>query len=216
VGRYWRRKFVRSAACSTTVRFTFDDGPDPWGTSLVLDVLKRHAIKATFFVVGENVERHPALFLRIRMEGHDVGHHGYKHRFPWFAGPRSTYRDMLKEESVLRRDGDGIQTELYRPPYGKLNFVSMLVSVLRKRKIVYWTIDPRDYDQSDAQAIRKDVIERLEAGSVVLLHDGGYHRASNGSAVTAEALEMILTDMQEKGLLTEATKQWEMVKQRTT
>jgi len=197
LGRIWRKSFARSTS-GKSIRFTFDDGPDPIGTPGVLDVLSKYGVRAAFFVVGKNVERHPDLLRRIIREGHEIGFHSYSHRFPWLSGPWSTYRDMQREEEVLREFSDGLETRLYRPPYGKFNLVSLFLSLLRKREIVYWTLDAKDYQCLDAREIQQRVTRELKPGSVILFHDGGHHKAEEGSTVTAEALDMILGSLQGK------------------
>lgn len=174
---------------------TFDDGPDPIGTPAVLDILKKHNTKGIFFVVGKKVETYPGIFARIINEGHMVGYHSYSHRFPWLCGPFTTYNDMKMEEKVQKSHSPGMLIQLYRPPYGKFNLASLLLSLFKKRRIMFWTIDPRDYDAMDAKKIYESVLTRLQSNSVVLFHDGGPHFSSKGSTVTAAALDMILNEL---------------------
>lgn len=151
------------------IYLTFDDGPIPELTEWVLDVLKEHKAKATFFCVGENVSKHPEIFQRILAEGHQVGNHtqhhlnGKKTDFETYLTDTNLCDEALKYESV--------STYLFRPPYGRLT--SKQRSELLKRKtIVMWDVLTQDYDQSlDADLILEKSIAATDYGSIVVFHD---------------------------------------------
>ena len=196
-----RRRFLQCANESSHVYLTFDDGPDPQVTPAILDLLDAHGAKASFFILGRSAENHPALVQRIKQSGHSIGDHSYAHKNAWKTGPIATAVDLLHGNLVLTSVIDSLP-RFHRPPFGKLNFVSLLFLLMRRPVVVSWDIDPEDYKSSPGQSIAQYVIERMKPGSVVLLHDGRYNAAvSNRSAEnTLEALRAILEAGREKRL----------------
>jgi glycosyltransferase involved in cell wall biosynthesis/peptidoglycan/xylan/chitin deacetylase (PgdA/CDA1 family) len=154
-----------------SVCVTFDDGPDPELTPALLDVLRDCGIKATFFVIGEKVERHPGIVTRIAAEGHCVASHGFYHN-----DPASTSAGQLLEE--VRRTAKllggllGHDVRLFRPPHGSLT-ASKLLSLWKARQtVVLWNVDPKDYQCKTAQELHDWFgAHALQAGDLVLLHD---------------------------------------------
>jgi len=166
-----RRLLVRGPVNSGLVCLTFDDGPDPVHTGGLLDVLKEEGVPATFFVIGQQAERHPELVRRMAAEGHVVGHHSYCHSDP----QRTSARELLDEVERTRRVLAallGKAPDLFRPPHGKVT-VSKLWKLWRAgQTVVLWNVDTKDYACTSAAELK----ERLEAsplrsGDVVLMHD---------------------------------------------
>lgn len=146
------------------VYLTFDDGPHPVATPIILNALDKFKIKATFFCVGNKVEKYPEIFQRIQAEGHAVANHSYSHRSGW---------NMSTEEFIMdvRRASAQIQSTLFRPPYGRLT--PMQFSLLKfEYKIIMWDVLSKDYDQSisDDEVIH-NVTGNISRGSIVVLHD---------------------------------------------
>ncbi len=146
------------------VYLTFDDGPIPEATPFVLDTLRERGIRATFFMVGENAERHPQLLEAVRREGHAVGNHTYNH----YAGMRHTIRAYVK--NVTRADRV-LHTRLFRPPYGLLR-LPQLVWLTRRYKIVMWDLVTRDYSHHvSAEEVYDNVVRYVRNGSIITFHD---------------------------------------------
>lgn len=171
------------------VALTFDDGPDPNYTGLVLDVLQEKNVKASFFVLGENAKQNPELLLRISKEGHEIGNHGYSHSY------RSSQfvQELAKAEQVIF---DLLQqhTYFYRPPGG---FVSKDVLQGVKAKdhlLTLWSVDSKDWRNPGASQIAQNVIGSSSPGAIILLHDGGERREQ-----TAEALKIIIDRLRNDG-----------------
>ena len=118
-------------------------------------------------------------------------------RHPWKSGPVKTIQDIDKTREVFRSLGEPGRTKLYRPPYGKLNLVQLLYRLWVRQQLVFWTLDPRDYQERSGEQIGRDVMDRLCPGSVVLLHDSRRNPDSDG-IVTVEALELILHEAQDR------------------
>ncbi len=133
---YWRQKFLKSAERSKRIFLTFDDGPVYNSTSEILNLLKKYYIKATFFVVGKNVKINMNIIERIIQEGHAIGIHGNNHLHPWKVNPWRAMKDLSEGSRILK--DIGINTKLIRPPYGKLNLLSLLYIIYNKLIFVHW------------------------------------------------------------------------------
>ena len=145
------------------VYLTFDDGPHPDITPWILDLLSNENIKATFFCVGENVRKYPAIYDRILKDGHAVGNHTMYHN-----NARNTqkkeYFDSIKKASAY------IESNLFRPPYGRLP-ITWENELLKKYKIVMWSWLSYDFDmnQSISKILKK--AKKINSGDILVLHD---------------------------------------------
>ena len=146
------------------VFLTFDDGPTPGVTEWILSTLRRYNAKATFFVLGKNVEMYPDLYQKILAEGHKVGNHTYSHQKGWGMSLERYLEDVDFA-------GDFIHSELFRPPYARVT-PSQMRAVAQKYKVVMWDIVSRDYNRSlSPEKCLKNVTDHITAGSIVVFHD---------------------------------------------
>ncbi len=143
---------------------TFDDGPTPGTTPQILEILQRHEAKATFFCVGENVVKHPDIYQMILASGHGVGNHGYNHLKGWETDT-ATYTENVK------KCRDVVNSDLFRPPYGKIR--RMQRKVLSKHyRIIMWTVLSRDYDaRVDSQTCLEKTWKHTRPGAIIVFHD---------------------------------------------
>lgn len=146
------------------VCLTFDDGPDPLSTPLILEVLHKYEIKAVFFCCGETSELFPDQVQRIISEGHIIGNHTYSHSSGWTNSVISYLRDV--EKAVPCTSG-----KYFRPPWGRLRFLQYLM--LKKQfKIIFWDIMSYDFDDTlPFEKSKRKTIELIRPGSIVVLHD---------------------------------------------
>jgi peptidoglycan-N-acetylglucosamine deacetylase len=143
---------------------TFDDGPIPEVTPWVLDTLLAFDAKATFFCVGDNVEKHSAIYQRILDEGHSVGNHTFNHLNGWQT-------DHVVYLNNVRRCARVVKSRLFRPPYGRL-MPKQRAFLLRHFQIVMWDVLSGDYDASiSPQQCLQNVLDNAQPGSIVLMHD---------------------------------------------
>ena len=150
-----------------SIYLSFDDGPHPEVTSLVLDILKEYNAKATFFCIGKNVAAYPSVYQRIIDEGHAVGNHTYNHLNGWKTEDEEYLNDVYEAQKF-------IDSDLFRPPYGRIsNFKIKLLSKLRYRmKIIMWTVLSGDFDpQISKETCCDNVILNTKSGSIVVFHD---------------------------------------------
>lgn len=146
------------------VYLTFDDGPIPEATPFILDTLREHGIKATFFMVGDNVRKYPELFERIKAEGHQIGNHTFNH-LGAFKHWTLTYIANTQKANDL------IGAHLFRPPHGLMRW-SEYYWLRKKYKIVMWDLVTRDYSKwLTAEEILDNVKRYARNGSIITFHD---------------------------------------------
>tara|TARA_R100001230_G_C5655115_1_gene159983 strand:- start:155 stop:778 length:624 start_codon:yes stop_codon:yes gene_type:complete len=157
-----------------SIYLTFDDGPIPEVTPWVLDELKKYNAKATFFCIGENVQKHPEIFQRILSEGHSVGNHTFNHLNGWKTATSEYIENVDKAEAQMGNNSKfKIQdSRLFRPPYGKIT--SKQAKILQRKgfKIVMWDIISYDYDANTSpEKCLQNVLKNIKPGSVIVFHD---------------------------------------------
>jgi peptidoglycan/xylan/chitin deacetylase (PgdA/CDA1 family) len=180
-----------TAGC-TGVALTFDDGPHPEGTPAILDELERAGARATFFLVGEQVVRWPALAREIVAAGHAVAFHGDRHRNLLRLSPFQTSEDLRRGwERVAAATGTA--PRLYRPPYGVFSAAALAIARRRGWRPVLWTQWGRDWQRGATPAsIAVRLAAGLRPGSVLLLHDADHYSTPDSWRRTAAALPRLL------------------------
>lgn len=171
---------------------TFDDGPVPGTTAWILDLLETYNAKATFFCVGENVEKNPELFEEIKRKGHMVGNHTYNHLAGWST-------DNIEYFHNIRRCAHLVDSPLFRPPYGKMK-PSQVQFLQRHYQIVMWDVLSGDFDEEmTVDRCVNNVTRNVNPGSIVVMHDN-----YKSFDVLKEALPRILEELTEKGYVFKA------------
>ena len=179
---------------------TFDDGPGP-STAQMLDALAREDARATFFVLGRQVERHPDLVRRMAEEGHQVASHGYDHGILIFRGPAHVADQLRRtEEAVARAAGDGVMTRLFRAPHGFRGPATALGARRAGYRVAAWTRGVFDSAEPGAAAIARRAARALEPGTILLLHDADGWAPERPRQQTADALPEICRAARERGL----------------
>lgn len=149
---------------------TFDDGPVSGPTDFVLETLSKHSSKATFFCIGENVQKHPDVFKRILAHGHAVGNHTFNHLKGWNT-PVEKYSENVKQcEAEFGSSGLKAGSKLFRPPYGRIT--RSQVKDLNDYQIIMWDVLTNDYDRTKSpEACLKNSIRATRPGSIIVFHD---------------------------------------------
>ena len=192
----------RLPAGARGVAVTFDDGPHPEGTPAILELLRDAGARATFFLVGEQVDRHRALAAEIAAAGHAIALHGHRHRLLLRVTPRALAADLDRGAAVIA-EATGVAPELYRPPYGI--FSPAALGLVRRRgwRPLLWSRWGHDWRRRIAPAaIAREVTERVGDGDVLLLHDADHYSAPDSWRRTAAALPLVLETLAERGLST--------------
>lgn len=182
------------------VALTFDDGPHPHGTVSVLETLREHDAKATFFLAGEQVERRPALAAEIVAAGHRVELHCHRHRNQLRLTPRKLLEDAERGRAAIG-EATGQAIADYRPPYGIFSASGLHAVRSRGWRPVLWSKWGRDWDRgATASSITSRVTAGVTAGDILLLHDADYYSARGSWVSTAAALSKILELLEARGL----------------
>ena len=180
------------AASTTRVVLTFDDGPHAEGTSAVLDELARAGATATFFLVGEQVERHPELARAIVEAGHEVGIHGYRHTLLLRRRVAALSGDLDRALDAITSVTGAVPT-LYRPPYGVFSSGALAHVRTRGWRPLLWSTWGRDWERrATPQSIARRATRGLAPGDVVLLHDSDAYSSAGSWRRTAAALPLVL------------------------
>jgi peptidoglycan/xylan/chitin deacetylase (PgdA/CDA1 family) len=182
---------------ATGAALTFDDGPDPDATPAVLDALDHAGARATFFMVGEQVQAHPALAREVAVRGHDVQAHCFDHEsHRTLADPRADLdRTLAAIESTT-----GVRPSMQRPPYGRFSADSHAACLDAGLQPVYWSAWGEDWEDLAADRIADFVTRDLSPGVVILLHDSPRYGHRSSARATAAAVPLIAVAMAERGL----------------
>ena len=179
---------------------TFDDGPHPDGTPAVLDELAKANARATFFLVGEQVERWSDVAAEIVRQGHEVALHGFRHRLLLRRRSSSLERDLERADEVIR-EATGRAPVFYRPPYGVFSTGALALVRRRGWKPILWSRWGWDWSaRQSADSIARHATRGLRSGDVVLLHDADHYSASGSWRRTVSALPMVLDAISELGV----------------
>ena len=193
----WQRP---QATPTKTICLTFDDGPNGMATTRVLEILRRYHIQATFFLIGKNVEREPALARRIVQEGHLVGNHSYGHENLLAFQSAKRIRANLERTNHLIQDATGVSPRYFRPPNGLMT--ARLQQVCNELGLtpIGVHIFVNDSFTTNATRIAKRVLRRIHGGaSIIVLHDGLGILQAPSRAVVADALEKIIPELTRQG-----------------
>lgn len=160
------------------VYLTFDDGPIPEVTPKVLEILDRYQVKATFFMVGENIDKHPDIFRMVLDAGHAVGNHTYNHlkgikySCPEYLSNVRKWEEAFQRNAPQSSNRKSSNRQLFRPPYGKAWFWQRRAIARRGYELVYWDVLTRDYDRTRTpEAMLAQIKRSTRPGSIINFHD---------------------------------------------
>ena len=171
----WKKEKIvidRVKTDKKVVALTFDDGPESKITSQILDILDEYDIKATFFVVGQNVARNTDILKDIYNRGHEIGNHSWSHKYLPKISKKSKEDEILKTEKLLV-DVLGEYTPIFRPPYGAVKAQDKQLIDSLGYKVVNWSVDTRDWAGTSNEQIMKYVKQQLRPGGIILMHNSG-------------------------------------------
>lgn len=178
---------------SMKIALTFDDGPHPYKTDAVLDLLEQYHIKATFFVIGENVSYYPEPFKRTVALGHEIGNHTFHHTLLSETCEKTIAEEIRKTDEIIFKTA-GYRPKVFRPPEGAYGECALKAANSMNHQVILWTVDTRDWERPPANTIVENVLKNTKGGSIILFHD-----YMHKSAHTMEALEILIPKLLEKG-----------------
>ncbi|MHA7964042.1 polysaccharide deacetylase family protein [Paenibacillus sp. CAU 1782] len=192
ISRTFGFRVFKKGKTEKEIALTFDDGPDPHYTPLLLDLLARYNAKATFFIVGSHAEGQDELLRRIHEEGHVLGIHNYVHKSNWLMRPKTVKRQIEMTNDLIQR-ATGQRSTFYRPPWGIINLFDY--SNMGHMQIILWSAMFGDWRlRLGAKRLEKRMLKKLSPGQVLLLHDCGMTFGADKDAPRnmLEALETYL------------------------
>jgi peptidoglycan-N-acetylglucosamine deacetylase len=188
------------APATGRVALTFDDGPDPEITPRVLEILDRHRAVASFFCVGQRVDKHPGLTAEIVARGHAVENHTYSHANGFaLRGKRSMQADVLRAQDSIER-ATGRRPRFFRAPAGMKNPWLGRCLAEAGLSLVSWSRRGFDTVSGNADLVTSRLLRGIGSGDILLMHDGGAARDGRGRSVVLEALPKLLDELTARGL----------------
>jgi peptidoglycan/xylan/chitin deacetylase (PgdA/CDA1 family) len=176
---------------SKRLALTYDDGPNDPYTGHLLDVLARHDVKATFFMMGKYVEERPKIAQQVFAAGHVVGNHSYSHPNLIFVGAAELRSQIARTQKALEDAGCGTP-KLFRPPFGGRN--PSTFGIVRKLGLtpIMWRVTCYDWSATSPDSIVKKAVSQIKGGDVILLHDGGHLALGTDRSHTVKATDEII------------------------
>jgi peptidoglycan/xylan/chitin deacetylase (PgdA/CDA1 family) len=182
------------------VALTFDDGPDPDSTPSFLQTLDERGVRATFFMLGCMVEKAPSLAAEIAAAGHEVGVHGFDHRYLTLRGPRATRSDLTRATDLIA-DTIGKRPTLFRPPYGVLSGAALLTARELGLTPVLWRSWGREWTPgATPESVFQTLVTGLDGGVTVLLHDSACTSPTGAWQAGLAAVPRLLDECERRGL----------------
>ncbi len=175
------------------IHLTLDDGPHPIATPKALEILRTRGIKATFFLVGKNVQEYPEIVRQILEGGHSIGNHTYEHPSLFFRPKKFQWEEIQKTSDCIQKI-TGKKPDLFRPPYGYFDFTTLKAAKSSGHHLVMWSIDSLDFKNLPAESIAQKVTSKAKAGSILLFHDN--HLTE--SRITS-VLPMVIDGLEKRG-----------------
>jgi peptidoglycan/xylan/chitin deacetylase (PgdA/CDA1 family) len=182
------------------VALTFDDGPSPKWTPLILDELKKAGVKATFFMLGEHVAKYPDVARRVAEEGHEIENHTYTHHVLIYYKDYELVKEVKDAESIIR-DVTGITTRYFRPPKAWLTDQEKIQLQEMGYKVVLWSLNSKDWVTFDDKYMIKYILHHVRPGDIILFHDSGGTFSTEGGDrhETVLAISRVIERLRERG-----------------
>lgn len=185
--------FWRSREPTKKIALTFDDGPHPRYTERILKILDKYGVKATFFVIGVNIQNYPEPLKLIRAAGHEIANHSYTHDNSKDLSAANAINEMKSCEELIYNTV-GIKPKLFRPPRGANNADVENAAREMGYSVVLWSVDTLDWKNTPPEDIFDKVCNGVHGGDIILMHD-----YTSGKNTTCDALSMIIPRLLEKG-----------------
>ena len=185
--------FSGTTACGKKIALTFDDGPHPYKTMQILDLLDKFGVKATFFIIGENAEYYPEIVAEEAVRGHELANHSFTHPRLSRLTDAEISAEIERADAAIKK-ASGVTPRLFRPPEGAYSENVVKTAAQLGKTTIIWTVDTLDWAKTARDAIVENVKASVTSGSIILFHD-----YTHKDAHTLEALEVIVPYLQGEG-----------------
>jgi peptidoglycan/xylan/chitin deacetylase (PgdA/CDA1 family) len=197
-GRWYGRTFTGLESGSKRIALTYDDGPNDPHTLKLLEVLARHEVHATFFMIGRYVRQRPDIVLDVARAGHVIGNHTLTHPLLIFESAARTRAELVECRAALT-DAVGKHSNLFRPPFGGRRPVTLRIARDLGLETVMWNVTGYDWNAPSAAHVEKKVMGQTHGGDVVLLHDGGHRAMGADRGPTVIATDNLIRRYKDQG-----------------
>jgi peptidoglycan/xylan/chitin deacetylase (PgdA/CDA1 family) len=197
-GQWYGRTFAAGVRGSKQIALTYDDGPNDPHTLKLLDVLAKHNVRATFFMIGRYVQQRPDIACAVAQAGHVIGNHTFTHPLLIFESAAQTRIQLVDCQQALQ-DTIGGHSNLFRPPFGGRRPATLRVARDLELQTVMWNVTGYDWKAPPAALIEKKIARQMRGGDVILLHDGGYRALGADRAQTVIATENLIRRYRDQG-----------------
>jgi peptidoglycan-N-acetylglucosamine deacetylase len=197
-GQWFGRNFSGGNAGSKQIALTFDDGPNDPHTLHLLDVLARHSVRATFFMIGRYVRQRPDIAAEVARRGNIIGNHTFTHPLLTVQST-SRIREEITQCRAALTDAVGEHSNLFRPPWGGRRPGVFNLARQLGLEPVMWNVTGYDWNAPSADYIEQKITRRIRGGAVVLLHDGGHAGFGADRSKTVQVVDRIITRYKTEG-----------------
>jgi peptidoglycan-N-acetylglucosamine deacetylase len=197
-GQWYGRTFTGLARGAKQLALTYDDGPNDPHTLRLLEVLARHNVHATFFLIGRYVRQRPDIVREIVKAGHVVGNHTFTHPLLIFKSEAEISKELTDCRGVLQQ-AIGEHSNLFRPPFGGRRPAVLRIARELRLKPVMWNVTGYDWNAPPAATIEHKVTSQVRGGDVILLHDGGHREMGADRSPTVLATDHLITRYKSEG-----------------
>jgi peptidoglycan/xylan/chitin deacetylase (PgdA/CDA1 family) len=197
-GQWYGRTFTGLPRGTKQIAFTYDDGPNDPHTMRLLEILAKHNVCATFFLIGRYVQQRPDIVREIVKGGHIIGNHTFTHPLLTFKSVAEVRKELTDCRSAIQ-DAVGEHSSLFRPPFGGRRPAVLRIARELGLEPVMWNVTGYDWDAPPAAVIEKKVSSQIRGGDVILLHDGGHKQMGADRSQTVLATDHLITRYKSEG-----------------
>jgi len=197
-GQWYGRTFTSLARGTKQLALTYDDGPNDPHTMRVLEVLARHNVRATFFLIGRYVQQRPEIVREVVKAGHVIGNHTFTHPLLTFKSSAEVRKELTDCRSAIQ-DAVGKHSSLFRPPFGGRRPAVLRIARELGLEPIMWNVTGYDWNAPAATVIEKKVSSQIRGGDVILLHDGGHKQMGADRSQTVLATDHLITRYKSEG-----------------